>query len=166
MIEFVHGNILEADCEALVNPVNCVGVMGKGLALQFKKAFPINFENYQEWCNDENPVCPAVFGSTTRLPKPEWILNFATKNHWHNKSNYHDIHKGLYLLADAVRDLNIKSIAIPALGCGNGELKWKIVKPLIIEITGRLKDVRTIIYEPHEINLEDTIMVTGDYGDM
>ena len=125
MIEFKTGNILTEDAEALVNTVNCVGFMGRGIALQFKKAFPDNFKSYSSACkrNEVQPGRMFVY-ATGQLAYPRYIINFPTKRHWRGKSRMEDIDAGLAALAEAIRSHNIQSIAIPPLGSGLGGLDW------------------------------------------
>lgn len=149
MIEYRTGNMLEADAEALVNTVNCVGVMGKGIALQFKQAYPENFERYKKACR-ENEVKPGkmfVF-STGSLVNPKYIINFPTKVHWRGKSKIEYIESGLASLVKEVERLDIKSIAVPPLGCGNGGLDWEDVRPRIEKAFADVPDVRVYLYEP------------------
>ncbi len=125
MIEHMTGDILTADAEALVNTVNCVGIMGRGIALQFKHAFPENFAAYARACK-EGAVEPGkmfVF-PTGRLANPKYIINFPTKRHWRGKSRMQDIDSGLGALVDEIRARDIRSIAIPPLGSGLGGLDW------------------------------------------
>lgn len=125
MIILKQGNLLEDEAEALVNTVNCVGVMGKGIALQFKLAFPEVFSEYEKACRREE-VQPGKMHvvSTKLLFNPKYVINFPTKRHWKNKSRMEDIEAGLVDLIKVVKELEIKSIAIPPLGCGNGGLNW------------------------------------------
>jgi O-acetyl-ADP-ribose deacetylase (regulator of RNase III) len=149
MLEFKQGNLLEEDAEALVNAVNCVGVMGKGIALQFKQAFPENFQQYKKAC-DAKEVQPGRMFTvpTEKLFNPKYIINFPTKCHWRDKSKIEDIQTGLKALVAEVQQLGITSIAIPALGCGNGGLDWVEVKPLIESAFVELPEVRAMIFEP------------------
>jgi O-acetyl-ADP-ribose deacetylase (regulator of RNase III) len=149
MIELRRGNLLKADAEALVNTVNCVGVMGKGIALQFKQAFPQNFREYEQACRADE-VRPGVMHvhHTNDLLNPRYIINFPTKRHWKGKSKLPDINNGLAALVDVVSRLEIRSIAVPPLGCGNGGLEWSTVKPLIAEAFAALPDVQVFLYEP------------------
>ncbi|WP_294192804.1 macro domain-containing protein [uncultured Sphingomonas sp.] len=149
MIEAKEGDILNAQVDALVNTVNCVGVMGRGIALQFKNAFPENFEAYAAACADElvNPGSMFIF-ETGELGFPKYIINFPTKRHWRGKSRIEDIELGLEALkADVVR-LGIRSIAIPPLGSGLGGLNWSEVKPRIVEAFGGLPEVQVELFEP------------------
>ncbi len=138
MIRSIDGDLLEADAEALVNPVNCVGVMGKGLALQFKKAFRKNFEAYAAACrrDEVEPGRMFVF-DTERLINPRYVINFPTKRHWRDQSRLEDIQSGLVALSAEVRDRGIRSVAIPRLGSGLGGLDWSEVRPLIEEAMAR-----------------------------
>jgi O-acetyl-ADP-ribose deacetylase (regulator of RNase III) len=149
MTELVEGNILKADVQALVNTVNTVGVMGKGIALQFKKAFPEMFEEYEKACNrgEVETGRMHVFDRGSFL-NPRFIINFPTKRHWKGKSKLADIRAGLQDLVRQVKDLQITSIAVPPLGCGHGGLSWADVKPLIIEAFEDLPDVQVLVYEP------------------
>ncbi|RMG23820.1 MAG: Appr-1-p processing protein [Armatimonadetes bacterium] len=149
MIEYRTGNILECEADALVNTVNCVGVMGRGIALQFKKAFPENFEAYRQACKREEvqPGRMFVF-ETGRLVPPRYIINFPTKRHWRGKSRIEDIEAGLDALVAVVRQRGIRSIAIPPLGSGLGGLHWPDVKRRIAEALGHLDGVEVFVYEP------------------
>jgi len=150
MIEPIHGNILEADAEALINTVNCVGVMGKGIALQFKQAFPDNFTQYERACRDKEVQPGRMFITPTgRLANPRFIINFPTKRHWKGKSRLEDIKAGLDALIEDVKRLKINSIAVPPLGCGNGGLEWAQVKPLIVSAFAELPDVQVLLFEPN-----------------
>lgn len=149
MIEYKKGDILLEDAEALVNTVNCVGIMGRGIALQFKNAFPENFKSYVAACerNEVQPGQMLVF-KTGRLTNPKYIINFPTKRHWRGKSRIEDIEAGLIALANEIRSLNIHSIAIPPLGSGLGGLDWSNVRPRIENSLRDLKNVRVVIFEP------------------
>jgi O-acetyl-ADP-ribose deacetylase (regulator of RNase III) len=148
MINFKQGNLLEENVEALVNTVNCVGVMGKGIALQFKQAYPDNFKQYKKAC-DASQIKPGqVFVFKTGSLLPKYIINFPTKRHWRERSQISDIDTGLKDLAKKVAELGIKSIAIPPLGCGNGGLNWSTVKPIILAAFANYPDVKVIIFEP------------------
>ncbi|QIR40294.1 Appr-1-p processing protein [Tolypothrix sp. PCC 7910] len=149
MIEFKQGNLLEENAEALVNTVNCVGVMGKGIALQFKQAYPDNFRHYEKACKASEVQPGRMFTvATGSLFHPRYIINFPTKRHWKGKSKIEDIKSGLVALVTEVQKLGITSIAIPPLGCGNGGLEWFEVKLLIESAFAQLPDVRVIIFEP------------------
>ena len=149
MIEPTRGNILTDDAEALVNTVNCVGVMGKGIALQFKKAFPENFRAYETACRREEvrPGHMFVF-ETGQMFNPRYIINFPTKRHWRDKSRYEDIESGLKALVREVRQRKIRSIAVPPLGSGLGGLQWSRVKAMIEAAFEEMPDVLVKLYEP------------------
>lgn len=149
MIELTQGNILKADAEALVNTVNCVGFMGKGIALQFKKAYPDNFEAYRKACaaGDVQPGRMFIFGLDSMI-NPKWIVNFPTKRDWRANSRYEDVETGLQALVDEVRRRNIRSIAVPPLGCGLGGLDWNRVRPMIEEAFAALPNVQVLLFEP------------------
>ena len=149
MIERTNGNILTDDSEALVNTVNCVGVMGKGIALQFKKAFPENFKAYEAACRREEvrPGRMFVF-ETGQMFNPRYIINFPTKRHWRGKSRYDDISSGLQALVREVRERKIRSIAIPPLGSGLGGLQWGRVKAMIETAFEEIPNVQVKLYEP------------------
>ncbi len=149
MIERVTGNLLEADVEALVNTVNTVGVMGKGIALQFKKAFPEVFKAYKRAC-DAGEVTPGrmFIHDLGGLSRPRYIIHFPTKRHWRGRSKIEDICSGLAALAADIARLGIRSIAVPPLGCGHGGLNWAEVYPLIEAALGPLPDVQILVYEP------------------
>jgi O-acetyl-ADP-ribose deacetylase (regulator of RNase III) len=149
MIEQGNGNLLTAEVEALVNTVNTVGVMGKGIALQFKRGFPANFRAYRAACARGEVQLGRVWTFDTGVTGPRrYILNFPTKKHWRSDSRLEDISAGLDSLVDTVRELGVTSVAIPALGCGNGGLAWADVRPLIERACGRMDDVRAVIYPP------------------
>lgn len=155
MIEFTRGNILAADAEALVNTVNCVGVMGRGIALQFKQAFPANFKAYAAACAADmvQPGRMFVF-ERHALGNPRYIINFPTKRHWRGNSRIEDIRSGLSALAGEIIARNIRSIAIPPLGSGLGGLAWDEVRPLVVEAIGSLPNLRVIVYEPSDVRAE------------
>ena len=159
MIEYKQGNLLEEHTEALVNTVNCVGVMGKGIALQFKQAFPENFKQYKKACDAQEVQPGQMFISSTGQLFPKYIINFPTKRHWRGKSKIEDVESGLKALTEEVLRLNIQSIAIPPLGCGNGGLNWAEVKPMIANAFIQLPDVRVVIFEPGGAPLADKIKV-------
>ena len=150
MIEIAKGNLLEARVEALVNTVNTVGVMGKGIALQFKEAFPAMFRDYAMACKagDVRLGKMHVFDLGGLAGDRRWIINFPTKGHWRERSRLTDIEAGLEDLVDTVRRLGIRSIAIPPLGCGNGGLNWADVRPRIEAAFTNLPDVNVLLFEP------------------
>lgn len=149
MIEFMRGDIMKEEAEALVNTVNCVGVMGRGIALQFKNAFPENFKAYALACKNKEvqPGRMFVF-KTGQLTNPRYIINFPTKRHWRGMSRMEDIESGLRALVDTIRKYNIQSIAIPPLGSGLGGLDWSEVKPRIEAALQPLSGVNVKLYPP------------------
>lgn len=149
MIEYAQGDILKTDAEALVNTVNCVGIMGRGIALQFRKAFPENFKTYKTAC-DAGQVKPGTMFvyDLNRISNPRFIINFPTKRHWKSNSRIEDIQLGLEDLIAVVQKHQIRSIAIPPLGCGLGGLNWKDVRPFIVQAFQILPDVNVLLFEP------------------
>jgi len=149
MIELAHGNLLRADAEALVNAVNCVGVMGKGIALQFKRAFPANYRAYAAACRrgEVRPgamfVCEEASGEGRRV-----VINFPTKRHYRDASQLEDIDSGLRALVSEIRRREIRSIAVPALGCGLGGLRWSDVEPRIRAALGEVPETRVLLFAP------------------
>ena len=149
MIELVKGNLLEANAEALVNTVNTVGVMGKGIALQFREAFPGNYKDYQKACKQGRvQIGKMLVYDNGQFVTPRYIINFPTKEHWRERSKVEYIEAGLRDLQRVVRDYGIKSIAVPPLGCGSGGLDWDVVYPMIVESLSSLDDVQVYLYEP------------------
>lgn len=149
MIEITEGDILHADTDALVNTVNCVGYMGRGIALQFKRSFPENNKAYISACkrDEVQPGKMFVF-ETGLLHGPKYIINFPTKRHWRSKSKLADIDSGLIALIDEIKKLGIDSIAIPPLGCGLGGLNWNDVRPRIESALAAVPDIRAVVFEP------------------
>ena len=147
MIELGTGSLLDADVDAFVNTVNTVGVMGKGLALQFKKAFPEAAAAYERACK-AGEVQVGRMLVVPRLAAPHFIINFPTKKHWRQPSKLEYVRTGLLDLAAQVRRLRIRSLAIPPLGCGNGGLDWAEVRPLIVQCFESMPDVRVVLFEP------------------
>ncbi|MDO9439201.1 macro domain-containing protein [Hydrogenophaga sp.] len=150
MIQLSQGDLLKQDdVDAIVNTVNCVGVMGKGIALQFKNKWPANFAAYATACKAGvvRPGRMFVFDSGG-LVKPNFIINFPTKDHWRGASRIEYIRDGLIDLVAKVRQLGIRSIAVPPLGCGNGGLDWSDVRPLIEKAFDALSDVEVRLFEP------------------
>src|SRR5712692_1793799 len=149
MIETTTGDILTADADALVNTVNCVGIMGRGIAFQFRKAFPANFKAYEAVCKREALQPGQMFVlETGGLTNQRYIINFPTKRHWKGKSRLVDIESGLKALVEEVRRLGIHSIAIPPLGCGQGGLDWMEVRPRIEQALTAMPDVRVLLFSP------------------
>lgn len=150
MITFRQGNLLDSGAEAVVNTVNTVGVMGKGIALMFKEAFPDNFKAYKAACKAGKVQIGQVF-VTERLNLeggPKWIINFPTKEHWRNPSKLEWIIEGLKDLKRVIVEKKIRSIALPPLGSGNGGLDWAEVRPQIESALEGLSGVEVIVYEP------------------
>lgn len=151
MIEYMSGNLLSADVEALVNTVNCVGVMGRGIALQFKKSYPDNFLEYASAVKRGEVQLGKMFVHRTgMMTNPQFIINFPTKYHWKEKSNLQSVVDGLDDLRGVLSQLTIRSVAIPPLGCGLGGLDWDDVKPAIESALSPIAgDTRVVVFEPH-----------------
>ena len=146
-IRFTVGDIFAQQAQAIVNPVNCVGVMGRGLALQFKRRHPAAFLAYRDACAEGRVRPGRVFVFATGLETPRWILHFPTKRHWRERSAIGDIRAGLADLATTLARHGIRSVAIPPLGCGPGGLDWQDVRPPIASaLAGADADV--IVLEP------------------
>jgi O-acetyl-ADP-ribose deacetylase (regulator of RNase III) len=149
VVDFVTGNLLEAEVDALVNTVNTKGVMGKGVALQFKRAFPENYKAYRAACAAGQVTLGRMFVfDTGRLQRPRYIINFPTKDHWRSRSRLADIELGLEDLRRVLTELDIESVALPPLGCGLGGLRWSDVRPRIEQALGEWP-VRALVFEPH-----------------
>jgi O-acetyl-ADP-ribose deacetylase (regulator of RNase III) len=149
MLREAEGNLLDAPVDAVVNTVNTVGVMGKGIALQFKQAYPDNFRAYEAACRRGDVQLGRMFVfETGLLSGPRLIINFPTKKHWRGRSRLSDIRSGLADLRRVIGEYTITSVAIPPLGCGNGGLDWHDVRPLITEALGDLPDVEVTIFPP------------------
>ncbi len=163
MITVTQGNLLEAKTEALVNTVNTMGIMGKGIALQFRQAYPEMFRAYEKACKQEElrPGKMHIFDRMT-FENPKFIINFPTKRHWRGKSQISDIKTGLVALVEDVRRLKIKSIAIPPLGCGNGGLDWSEVHPLILDAFKSLPEVDVQVFAPGRVPPVDAIRVATE----
>jgi len=154
MIQYKHGDILCEDTEALVNTVNCVGIMGRGVALQFKERFPGNFKAYAKACQrgEVQPGRMFVY-ETGQLTSPRYIINFPTKRHWRGKSRIEDIKAGLDDLVQVIKEFKITSIALPPLGSGLGGLNWTEIRPHIECALSTLADVRIIVFEPRGVEV-------------
>ena len=152
MLEYKHGDIFDESAEALVNSVNCVGVMGRGIARQFKSAFPDNYEAYRAACErgEVRPGQMFVF-ERSGLDHPRYIVNFPTKRHWRSKSKLADVVAGLEALANEIKRLEIRSIALPALASDLGGLEWSTVRPHIEAALGGLDEVRITVFEPGSV---------------
>ncbi|SIO03868.1 O-acetyl-ADP-ribose deacetylase (regulator of RNase III), contains Macro domain [Singulisphaera sp. GP187] len=149
MIHLAHGDILKHEADALVNTVNCMGVMGRGIALQFRRAFEDNYEAYRKAAKagDVIPGRMFVFDRVTLEP-PRWIINFPTKRHWKANSRIEDIEAGLVDLVRVIQERGIRSIAIPPLGCGLGGLNWAEVRPMIEDALTAIPEVDAYLFEP------------------
>ena len=157
MIRYKTGDIFKENAEAIVNTVNCVGVMGRGIALQFKKFFPENFKAYVAACKHKDIQLGKMFiYETGQLTNPRFIINFPTKNHWRQKSHLTDIEQGLLALVKEIRDRNITSIAIPPLGSGLGGLNWADVRPRIENALKKIDNIDVIIFEPKNEIMQST----------
>lgn len=148
MFELTQGDLLKADVEALVNTVNTDGVMGKGIALQFREVYSDNYKAYRKACKSGRLQPGQMFIYYNSLSNPRYIINFPTKRHWRSKSNLEDIKAGLQALVNDVRRLGIKSVAVPPLGCGLGGLSWNDVQPLMRLAFEQLPEVHWLVYEP------------------
>lgn len=149
MVTLTKGNLLEADVEAVVNTVNTVGIMGKGIALMFKDKFPENFRAYARACEaNEVRVGEMFVTENHELFGPRWIINFPTKTHWRVKTKIEWVEDGLRDLVRVIHEKNIRSIAIPPLGCGNGGLDWSEVRPLIVAALENIGGLEAIVFEP------------------
>ena len=163
MIKIMSGNILDQRTEALVNTVNCEGFMGKGIALQFKRAFPDNFEVYRRACAMGEVSIGRVFVFETKrvladtCANPRYIFNFPTKYRWREKSQLEYIESGLYSLIEEVKKRNISSIAMPPLGCGLGGLRWRDVRPMIEAAFDAVPQTEAFLFEPGETPAADAM---------
>lgn len=167
MLKFLNGNLFDKsnEVDAIVNTVNCVGVMGKGVALEFKKRYPDNYKIYKQVCKNKELVPGKMLTVKNNIQElPKFIINFPTKKHWRHPSKIEYIKSGLIALKEEINEYSIKSIAMPALGCGNGGLDWKVVKKLIIDELSPFDDVTFYIYEPSfnakEVKKEKNIRIT------
>jgi O-acetyl-ADP-ribose deacetylase (regulator of RNase III) len=160
MIYKAEGDLLSADVEALVNTVNTVGVMGKGIALQFKQAFPDNYSAYEAACKRGEVQLGKMFVfHRNTLGNPRVIVNFPTKNHWRGKSRLKDIESGLRALIQFVKSEKIRSIAVPPLGCGNGGLDWNDVRPRIEQAFSEVPEVAVRLFDPEGAPKADEMKV-------
>ena len=155
MIKAGSGDLLDADVEALVNTVNTMGVMGKGLALQFKRRFPANFRAYAAACERGEVAIGRMFVTETIGPTgPRYLINFPTKKHWRDPSQLAYVRTGLTALVEEIRAWSIRSIAVPPLGCGHGGLAWLDVRPLIEHAMAEVPEVRVVVFAPSDIQPE------------
>lgn len=145
MVKVIIGDLFKSQAQTLVNTVNCVGVMGKGVALEFKKRFPDMFEDYVRRCKAKQVRlgCPYLF----KRMFPPWILNFPTKDHWRSVSRLEDIVEGLRYLQKHYKEWDITSLAVPPLGCGHGQLEWRVVGPTLYRHLKNL-DIPVELYAP------------------
>jgi|26BtaG_2_1085354.scaffolds.fasta_scaffold00009_6 O-acetyl-ADP-ribose deacetylase (regulator of RNase III) len=148
MITYTTGDLFEAQTEAIVNTVNTVGVMGKGIALQFKNRFPENYQIYKNACDQNLLKIGELLVTENNSLFFKYIINFPTKKHWRNPSKYDYVEKGLDALIEEIKIRNIKSVALPPLGAGNGKLEWDKVKEILNEKLKALPEVEFIIFEP------------------
>ncbi len=150
MVTFVKGDILRSPAQVITNPVNCAGVMGKGLALEFKKNYSEMFSDYKRRCASGEVQLgrPYLWENASAQ-----ILLFPTKGNWRDKSRLEDVEAGLKYLATKYNELGITSLALPALGCGNGGLSWERVRGLIAQHLGPIPDLEVFVYEPTKQNL-------------
>ncbi|AFM03947.1 putative phosphatase, C-terminal domain of histone macro H2A1 like protein [Bernardetia litoralis DSM 6794] len=148
-MHYTKGNILESTTEVIINPVNIVGVMGKGLALAFKKHFPHNYKVYKEACKNKTiDIGKLLLVDEFDLEKKQFIINFPTKKHWRNPSKIEYIEEGLKDLVRIIETQKFESMAIPALGCGLGGLEWEDVKLVLEKYLRDLEDIEILIFEP------------------
>lgn len=160
MINVRIGDLFESQSQTLVNTVNCVGVMGKGVALEFKKRFPDMFEDYQARCERKQVHLgePYLF----RRLLPPWVLNFPTKDHWRSVSKLSDIIRGLNYLQNHYKEWGIQSLSVPPLGCGHGQLEWRVVGPTLFRYLSRL-DIPVELFAPfgtHASELDPQFLAT------
>lgn len=149
MIRYTTGNLLDEPAEALVNTVNTVGVMGKGIALMFKEKFPENTKLYERACASDSVAPGSIFATkNSDMFGPRWILNFATKKHWRHPSKIEWIRSGLQELRDFIQSNDVKSIAIPPLGAGNGGLRWEDVRLEIDRALSDIPEIEIVVFEP------------------
>jgi O-acetyl-ADP-ribose deacetylase (regulator of RNase III) len=150
MIHYTTGDILANDhlCDALVNPVNCIGVAGKGLALQFRKAYPDAFKAYALACTTGKVKVGHVYvAQISNMFYPRWLVHFPTKQHWRDPSKLEWITEGLVALRHTIEAKEIESVAVPALGCGLGGLRWEDVRREIEAVLGNV-EAEVWVYEP------------------
>jgi O-acetyl-ADP-ribose deacetylase (regulator of RNase III) len=167
MIKVLIGDMFESKAQTLVNTVNCVGVMGKGVALEFKKRFPEMFEDYERRCQRHEVKLGQPYLFKRLLPP--WILNFPTKAHWRAVTNLQDIIHGLEYLLAHYQQWSITSLAVPPLGCGNGQLEWRVVGPTLYRYFRRM-EIPVEIYAPHgtpHAELQPSFLgANGNAGDL
>ena len=146
MMNVIVGDMFESKAQTLINTVNCVGIMGKGVALEFKKRFPNMFEDYVKRCDAKQVRLgrPYLF----KRMFPPWILNFPTKDHWRSVSRLQDIVEGLSYLRQRYKEWGITSLAVPPLGCGEGQLEWQVVGQTLYRYLTQL-DITVELYAPY-----------------
>lgn len=167
MIIYKKGDLLSENTEAIVNTVNCVGIMGRGIALQFKKRFPDNFKAYEAACKREEVTPGKMFiYETGTLTNPKFLINFPTKRHWRGASRMEDIDSGLQDLVRVIKEYEIKSIALPPLGCGLGGLNWNEVRVHIENALNELTDVNVTVFEPNGVPDTEKIVNNRKVPDM
>lgn len=152
MIKYITGNLFDSKAEALVNTVNTVGIMGKGIALQFKKLFPNNYKIYRDICNKKDFKIGQLIVTRDQniVTGEKVIINFPTKKHWKSPSEYEYIEKGIEELIKVIEKEKIKSIALPPLGSGNGGLQWFKVKNIINDKLSSIENCEVFVYEPND----------------
>lgn len=167
MLTLVEGNLLKADAQALVNTVNTVGVMGKGIALQFKKAFPEMFKAYESACKagELEPGEVHVYDRGTMF-NPRYIINLPTKSHWRGKSRIEFVQRGLAALVEEIKQRKIESVAIPPLGCGLGGLQWNDVYPLIETALREIPEVTALVYPPRGAPRPEEMVIRTERPEM
>ncbi|WP_375563070.1 macro domain-containing protein [Bernardetia sp. OM2101] len=149
-MNYTKGNILESNTEVIINPVNTVGVMGKGLALAFKKQFPHNYKIYKEACkNQAIDIGKLLLVDESTLEQKKFVINFPTKKHWRSSSKIEYIEEGLKDLVRIIETQKFESMAVPALGCGLGGLEWGSVKLLLEKYLGNIDTTDIVIYQPN-----------------
>lgn len=150
MITFLEGNLFDSPAQVITNTVNCVGVMGKGVALEFKKRYPAMFEDYKKRCEKGllKVGQPYLWEDETAQ-----VLNFPTKRHWRAGSRLEDIEAGLKYLAAHYTEMGIITLAMPPLGCGNGGLDWGDVKALLAKYLGDALDLEVFVYVPSGVRI-------------
>ena len=166
MITQKTGNIIDEEVDALVNTVNCVGFMGRGIALQFKKAFPENNKLYVAACKRREVQPGRMFVFQTSRIAPRYIINFPTKRHWRGKSRMEDIDAGLVALVEEIRARDIRSIAIPPLGSGLGGLNWSVVRPRIEEALREFSELKIVMFEPDNTSADKRVNRSRDVPKM
>lgn len=157
-IKYIKGDIFIAQTDAIINTVNCVGVMGKGIALEFKRRWPKNFQAYKKLCAENKLITGKMFvfenSDMFKSDSHRYLINFPTKQHWRSKSKLSYIEEGLNDFIIQIKKFNIKSVAIPPLGCGNGGLDWLVVRDLIEKKLSPINDVEFLVFVPKEEKIE------------